>query len=79
MRWDFTPCSTARVLWGKVLSIATCGTRTHRGDNLWLDDKRADHQATYDLKKGIKYFAPDCISLVWPDFNFFAWQYQFWV
>ena len=28
----FTSCSTATVILGRVLSIATCGTRTHRGD-----------------------------------------------
>ena len=29
-----TSRSTARVILGQVLSIATCGTRTHRGDSL---------------------------------------------
>ena len=29
--WGFTSRSTARVILGQVLSIATCGTRTHRG------------------------------------------------
>ena len=28
--------STVRVILGQVLGIATCGTRTHRGDSLWL-------------------------------------------
>ena len=28
--WGFTLCSTARVMLGQVLSIVTCGTRTHR-------------------------------------------------
>ena len=32
--WGLTSCSTARVILGQVLSIATCGTRTHRGDSL---------------------------------------------
>ena len=32
--WGFTSRSTARVILGQVLSIATCGTRTHRGDSL---------------------------------------------
>ena len=32
--WGFTSRSTARVILGQVLRIATCGTRTHRGDNL---------------------------------------------
>ena len=30
----FTSLSTARVILGQVLRIATCGTRTHRGDSL---------------------------------------------
>ena len=30
----FTSRSTARVILGQVLRIATCGTRTHRGDSL---------------------------------------------
>ena len=29
--WGFTSRSTARVILGQVLRIATCGTRTHRG------------------------------------------------
>ena len=37
--WGLTSRSTARVILGQVLSIATCGTRTHRGDSLWLDAK----------------------------------------
>ena len=32
--WGFTSRSTARVILGQVLRIATCGTRTHRGDCL---------------------------------------------
>ena len=32
--WGFTSRSTARVILGQVLRIATCGTRTHRGDSL---------------------------------------------
>ena len=32
--WVFTSRSTARVKLGQVLSIATCVTRTHRGDSL---------------------------------------------
>ena len=32
--WGLTSRSTARVILGQVLSIATCGTRTHRGDSL---------------------------------------------
>ena len=32
--WGFTSRLTARVILGQVLSIATCGTRTHRGDSL---------------------------------------------
>ena len=32
--WGFMSCSTARVILGQVLNIATCGTRTHRGDSL---------------------------------------------
>ena len=32
--WGFTSHSTARVILGQVLRIATCGTRTHRGDSL---------------------------------------------
>ena len=32
--WGFTYRSTARVILGQVLRIATCGTRTHRGDSL---------------------------------------------
>ena len=32
--WGFTSRSTARVILGQVLTIATCGTRTHRGDSL---------------------------------------------
>ena len=32
--WGFTSRSTARVILGHVLRIATCGTRTHRGDSL---------------------------------------------
>ena len=35
-------CSTARVILGQVLSSATCGTRTHRGDSLWLDTQLAN-------------------------------------
>ena len=30
----FTSRSTARVILGQVLRIATCGTQTHRGDSL---------------------------------------------
>ena len=30
--WGFMSRSTARVILGQVLRIATCGTRTHRGD-----------------------------------------------
>ena len=30
----FMSCSTTRVILGQILSIATCGTRTHRGDSL---------------------------------------------
>ena len=41
--WGFTSRSTARVILGQVLRIATCGTRTHRGDSLWLDAKLANH------------------------------------
>ena len=41
--WGLTSRSTARVILGQVLSIATCGTRTHRGDSLWLDAKLANH------------------------------------
>ena len=29
--WGLTSCSTARVILGQVLSIATCGTRTQGG------------------------------------------------
>ena len=32
--WGFTSRSTARVILGQVLRIATCRTRTHRGDSL---------------------------------------------
>ena len=32
--WGFTSRLTARVILGQVLRIATCGTRTHRGDSL---------------------------------------------
>ena len=32
--WGLTSRSTARVILGQVLRIATCGTRTHRGDSL---------------------------------------------
>ena len=32
--WGFTSRSTARVILGQVFRIATCGTRTHRGDSL---------------------------------------------
>ena len=32
--WGFKSRSTARVILGQVLRIATCGTRTHRGDSL---------------------------------------------
>ena len=32
--WGFTSRSTARVILGQVPRIATCGTRTHRGDSL---------------------------------------------
>ena len=32
--WGFTSRSTARVILGQVLRIATCGTRTYRGDSL---------------------------------------------
>ena len=32
--WGFMSRSTARVILGQVLRIATCGTRTHRGDSL---------------------------------------------
>ena len=41
--WGFTSRSTARVISGQVLSIANCGTRTHRSGNLWLDAKLANH------------------------------------
>ena len=41
--------STARVILGQVLSIATCGTRIHRGDSLWLDAKLTNHYATEGL------------------------------
>ena len=41
--WGLTSPPTARVILGQVLSIATCGTRTHRGDSLWLDAKLANH------------------------------------
>ena len=41
--WGFTSRSTARVILGQVLRVATCGTRTHRGDSLWLDAKLANH------------------------------------
>ena len=41
--WGFTSRSTARVILGQVLSIVTCGTRTHRGDSLSLDAKLANH------------------------------------
>ena len=45
----FMSRSRARVILGQVLSIATCGTRTHRGSGLLLDAELANHKATKDF------------------------------
>ena len=47
--WWFMSRLTSKIILGQVLSIATCGTQTHRGDSLWLDAKLANLQASEDL------------------------------
>ena len=37
------PLSTARVILGQVLSIATCGSQSRRGDSLRLHDNLDNH------------------------------------
>ena len=65
--WGFTSRSTARVILGQVLRIATCGTRTHRGLTLRKQQYVTFSEMLQNVEGQLIWVDSDPIWRLWPE------------